>query len=248
MDFGDESSPPPTVDCHLGHKQNAEWDGGAWVYPRKEDCPICMEQQHKAETLDRWIIRTEKAGVPSIHQLWSALGSEDTQRKNLYVDHFNEHVYEAVRQWKWPRWLALCGPVGTGKTSWATAMFMDILELRPRLGGIWTTEAGIFREAEAQALAHGHPGRLKYLDRLIKVPILMIDDIGASGRKPTDWQGSSMRDLIDQRHANKRVTFFTTNMNKWEDLQRLYGDHIVSRIRQAAGKMLRLDGPDRRLF
>ena len=248
VDYGDPSKPPPPVECHLGHEQLAVWSGDAWTYPNKEECPKCIKQDIVARDFDNWIKRVEDAGVPAVHQVWSTNASNSTNRMRLYHDNHNRRVVRFVKNWRPPRWVALCGPVGVGKTSWASALFMDYLERNRKDRGVWTTEMGIFREAEAQALTDGHPGRIRHIQRLIAVPALMIDDLGASGRKPSEFQLASMRDIIDERHSRQRVTFFTTNYNSFKDLEQLYGAHIISRLQQAVGNFIRLDGPDRRLF
>ena len=248
MDYGNPEQQPPAVKCHLNHEQAAVWREDRWVYPAKDECVLCIKQEVVAQDFDKWIKSSEKAGVPDIHQMWSTRAPNRTQRQQLYVDDYNRHVAAFARKWKWPRWVGLCGPVGVGKTSWATALFLDALELHTGLGGMWTTEMGFFRDAESKAAVMGHPGRIRHLDAGIKAPILLFDDLGASGRRPSDWQLSAIRDLVDQRHSNKRPTLFTTNLDSWKAVEKLYGAHIASRLRQAAGDLLRLDGPDRRLF
>ena len=39
----------------------------------------------------------------------------------------------------------------------------------------------------------------------------------------------------------------TTNIETWDEVEKRYGDHIVSRLIEACGVMFRMDGPDRRL-
>jgi hypothetical protein len=33
----------------------------------------------------------------------------------------------------------------------------------------------------------------------------------------------------------------------WEDIEKRYGDHIVSRLIEACGVMVKMEGPDRRI-
>jgi DNA replication protein DnaC len=56
-----------------------------------------------------------------------------------------------------------------------------------------------------------------------------------------------MRDLLSERHANLRTTIITTNLMSWEDIEKRYGNHIVSRLIEACGVMVKMEGPDRRI-
>jgi DNA replication protein DnaC len=52
---------------------------------------------------------------------------------------------------------------------------------------------------------------------------------------------------MQERHAHDRPTFMNTNIVSWEQLERMYGDHIVSRMIEMTEGMMVLKGPDRRL-
>lgn len=63
------------------------------------------------------------------------------------------------------------------------------------------------------------------LDRIIEASLLIIDDIGAETRK--DWIDSILFRIIDSRYTNKRVTIFTSNVER-EKLK--LNDRIKDRI------------------
>jgi DNA replication protein DnaC len=153
----------------------------------------------------------------------------------LSMDAHNDHVASAVRSWKPPAWLLAVGPVGTGKTSWLTSLFIEQLFTESSFSqSLWTTEASLFERAD---IAHEHHGY---------TPMLMIDDLGASRRRLTEWQGSAMRNLFDVRYSNGLPVFITTNLSV-KDLINRYGDHIHSRIMSASGGALFVPGRDRRI-
>lgn len=153
-------------------------------------------------------------------------------------------------------WLLVSGEVGRGKTSWTTAAFNDYCNRRVRRfreGGpgenrppIWITEAGLFINADRSA-AGGYSGRAAYIDKVASAPLLLLDDLGGSRRKPTESQLSMIRFIMQERHAHDRPTFMNTNIVSWDDLERMYGDHIVSRMIEQTEGMMVLKGPDRRL-
>lgn len=199
--------------------------------------------------------RLRDAGVPKNARLWTTDRHVELwdPREPLQRDEHNKAAADHT-DFETRRWLMLCGKVGRGKTAWATGHFNDKVasrvERNERWGGhrppLWMTESSLFRQAEANS-KNGYHGRAVFLGKLITCPILMLDDLGGNRRPLTDWQGGAMRDLLSERHANLRPTMFTTNYETWEELEVRYGDHIVSRLIEACGVMIRMGGPDRRI-
>jgi DNA replication protein DnaC len=198
--------------------------------------------------------RIKEAETPRNARLWTTSRNVELwdPRAPLARDAGNEaavfHTESGERNW-----FILCGEVGRGKTAWASGCFNDMIVKKVSKNENWgsnrcpkwVTEAGLFRRAEASSKA-GYHGRAIYLGSLIQCPILLLDDLGGNRRQLTDWQGGAMRDLLSERHANLRPTMITTNLETWDDLEKRYGDHIVSRLIEACGFMIRMDGPDRR--
>ena len=199
--------------------------------------------------------RLRQAEVPKINKLWTTDRSVELwdPRVPLKRDKWNKAAAEHTDS-SASRWLVLCGAVGRGKTAWATGHFNDIVvdkvSKNENWGSSrspkWITEAAMFRRADASARA-GYHGRAVYLGSLIGCPLLLIDDLGGSRRPLTDAQGGAIRDLLSERHANLRTTIITTNLMCWEDIEKRYGDHVVSRLIEACGLMVKMEGPDRRI-
>jgi DNA replication protein DnaC len=235
-------------------------DFSHWVLPSPEDCPACKEQEERAAYVDALFERFSSMGIPTEHQewtlgwesVWSSRPDEDynqpTFRAVLERDRYNGHAYKACLQYKCQGWLAFGGGVGTGKTTMATSLMMDMIEAnrwRYRKP-VWTTEANLFRQCD-MAAATDHPARVKELHRHLTAGLLLIDDLAASRRPLTDWQGGAMRDLFDHRYINKLPTFFTTNLTSWDDLAKRYGKHVVSRMVSRCKTLVLMSGPDRRM-
>ena len=215
-----------------------------------------------AYDLEDFMTILKRSGVPKGYRLWTAgsVSSPVDVRIELGRDEHNcvlGSVIDArLAGDKHTGWLLVSGKVGRGKTTWITAAFNDYCKRRLRRfreGGpgennlpIWITEAGLFTNADRSA-AGGYSGRASYIDRIAKAPLLVLDDLGGSRRKPTESQSSMIRFIMQERHAHDRPTFMSTNIDSWEQLERMYGDHIVSRMIEQTEGMMVLKGPDRRL-
>lgn len=218
-----------------------DWkDTGKFSYWAKRECKTCEEKTRKFKIEQRQLALLQKSGVPKyLHKLSSP--------SVLEMDAANSHVAHAVRGWRPPAWLLAVGPVGTGKTSWLTSLFIEQLYNESLFSGaLWTTEASMFERADIAHQHHGYTARQNVVAPYITAPMLMIDDLGASRRQLTEWQGSAMRNLFDVRYSNGLPVFITTNLSV-KDLINRYGDHIHSRIISASGGALFVPGRDRRI-
>ena len=261
----DITKPPPSIKCALGHDVLPKWvingEFSHWKAANPEACQECETQRQKAFYVDTLIERYRKVGIPDEHQEWSLGWEPDIKygqrehvgiptefRDVLIVDKHNQHVYKACLKHKRQSWVIFSGPVGTGKTTFVSALMMDMIECdrQKYIKPIWTTESALFRNCDI-AGAKDYAERVKVLDKHIRSGLLVIDDLGASRRPLTDWQGGAMRDLFDARHSRKLPTLLTTNIKTWEELAKRYGEHVVSRIHERCGTMNILGGPDRRL-
>ena len=205
--------------------------------------------------LDAHFDRLKDAGVPKAYRLWS-LDQHHLADPRVAVTRDEENlpaqqVCDAVTP---ESWLVLAGTVGTGKTTFATATFNDMVAKRVRRNTQfgtkrspkWLTEAKFLRTASIAGAA-GYHGRSAYVGSVITCPILVFDDLGGQRTPLTNWGAGAIRDIFDERYSNERPTILTTNLATWDDLEKRYGDHIVSRMIERAKYMTVLNGRDRRI-
>tara|TARA_R110000824_G_scaffold60696_6_gene162078 strand:+ start:7361 stop:8278 length:918 start_codon:yes stop_codon:yes gene_type:complete len=270
---------PQIRHCPNGHELPDEvmdrYGTKLWVQLR--DCPTCQTQGKRAEMMDKILDRLDKSGIPEMFQTWTTghTASNRTNREPLVVDEDNYGArlacaslgHWASTQGRRPRpekgsrsWVMFAGDVGVGKTTWASALFCDLIDDAERPTGsstagfrvcgikaMWMTEADLFMQCDREHHAKGYNARTEFLSKVCKTKLLLLDDLAASQRSLTEWQGGAIRHLFDHRHKYNLPTFLTTNMTHWAPLAERYGDHVVSRMIDRCGNMTILKGSDRRL-
>lgn len=155
----------------------------------------------------------------------------------------------AIREWAYgpkdkdQKGLYLWGPVGTGKTYAAYALYKTLM-----VNNIPT------RISNAAALLQDIRDDFKYSSRdayyqskfdgwVDYTGVLIIDDLGAE--KPSEWALETFYTLVNTRYEAMRPILFTSNFSLEEIAGRL-GDRIASRVMEMC-TIMKLDGADRRL-
>lgn len=140
----------------------------------------------------------------------------------------------------------LTGLPGTGKTHLVAGMVRGMI-----LNGlafplyhrgsqvIFKTIPDFF--SELRAGFHKHAGEDGAIERLTRVPVLFLDDLGAE--RPSEWVISTLYKIVDARYREELATIFTTNLSLDEIAGRLH-PRIASRL--SGGKIIKLTGPDYR--
>lgn len=149
--------------------------------------------------------------------------------------------------------LLLTGTTGTGKTHQAWAALRMIAEAGPRRYEIIATTA-----ADMYALLRpggSDRGEKAEMDRLARVPILLLDDLGSG--KGSEWVEETTYRLINERYNACRPTIFTSNYPTeaprhpesgaflGPGLDVILGDRIVSRLAEMTTVVV-MAGHDRR--
>lgn len=141
------------------------------------------------------------------------------------------------------RFLLLCGPTGTGKTTVAVAVASEWIR-RTGMGAHFVTAPMMLMN-----LSFGHGGRSAsdVLSEYVNAPMLIIDDLGAGNDGLTAHQEKMMWALIDARWSHERPTIITTNMalhsnRDGQGLAELVGEACWDRISGTSMTVVDFDG------
>lgn len=137
--------------------------------------------------------------------------------------------------------LLIAGSNGNGKSFASRAIFEHFDD--PRIDNKFCRVAQLNMEWQKTFSEHGHTIHL--LDHLIRSPLLVLDDLGVSERRPSDAFLDFLFCIADERYENREKlgTIITTNLNE-KTMRQIMGDAFVSRV--SSGICVRWDGPDRR--
>jgi len=243
--LGDPNKPPAPRPCkECGTVVAPKWSdgGGVWLFPACGEVLACRLKKEGASATKAYEAAVQRARVPMRMRGLSLVEREG--RSVLSVDKKNKALAEACYAWDAERWIVASGTVGSGKTSWLTALLLEHLVSNPDCNARWTSEQRLYRKAALHA-DRSHAGREKVLQEFMDASVLLLDDLGASRRDLTEWQGGAMRDLLMERHLAAAPTLISTNLSL-EGIGKRYGDHVASRIAELAGGIIVVNGFDRR--
>jgi DNA replication protein DnaC len=195
------------------------------VGPGVVRCPDCWERK-----------RGFAPGVPT-DETTTTLATWDTGSYTVTSDN-----RDALQQAKFflqdvhPN-LYIHGGVGTGKTALACAILNELHRVGKTVRFVRVTEL-------LKQLVQADTGDHDY-DRMVSVPVLCLDDIGA--QKGNDYARQALLSIYDARTGSGRRTIWTSNLDL-EELIAFMGDdaRLTSRIAGTA-KVVQLDGIDYRL-
>jgi DNA replication protein DnaC len=219
-------------------------------------CPGCAEQKRAdAERRDRemaemgrQIAMREKlrvAGVPNRFD-GKSFGDyiADTPEKQAvlekcrgYADNFREN-YRAGRN------LILIGTPGTGKTHLASAVANQVNRETPCTAA-YRTIGGILQSIKNTYGGNGKESEGDIVSRLVSVDLLVLDEIGATREKPSDFELSVIFSIINGRYENEMPTVIVSNLAA-DGLTQAIGDRCADRLREGSPVVVQLKWPSAR--
>lgn len=129
--------------------------------------------------------------------------------------------------------LWLVGPPGTGKTHLGSAMVSAMIQARQIHAMIYSSREIIrmLRATWGQNRRADESTEQEVIDKLARVPLLIIDEIGVSFG--SDSEHVQLFDVLDLRYKHARPTVLLSNLTTAELKQGL-GDRAYDRLREGA--------------
>ena len=189
--------------------------------------------------------RVARAGIPKRYE---------RMRFGVFDRRVNPDAYDVLESWDGLTNLVIDGGPGRGKTHLAVAALHRELEERGRVGAFVYVPM-MLDEVRRRYGDESSEDAQTYIDRLVKWPVLLLDDIGAE--RVTPWVTEQLVSLIDRRLQADVVTVVTTNLTSLEAISKHYtardsdgiaGDRLASRLGAAVFQWVRASGPDMRQY
>lgn len=180
--------------------------------------------------------------------------THDPQALAAAQDYLQAYQESCGTPWAYMPWLFLygsgstesqLGKVGNGKTHLGVAIARQLLETGALRGEdyAFTTAESLLLEIEGTYKADTGTSVIGLLRRYEKLALLHIDDFGV--RRPSPHAARIFDELTKRREG--RATIWTSNLSPGV-IARLWEARIASRIAgEAKGRLVALNGPDRRL-
>jgi DNA replication protein DnaC len=132
------------------------------------------------------------------------------------------------------------GDIGTGKTTLAMLVSRSALDAG-RSVAIYSLPR-LLAEIRATFEADSEGSYVDFLDRLARVDLLHVDDVGAERTSP--WVLEQLYAIVNARYEDERAILITTNL-RLEDLEEQITPRTVSRLKEMC-EVLPLYGADAR--
>lgn len=152
-----------------------------------------------------------------------------------------DEIINKLNEWfKNPEYLFFfTGPVGTGKTYFASAVYNEYIE---RKMNVRCYSEPVFLSHLKNGFAFDVDADYE-TDRLCGCDVMIIDDLGTS--MMTDWQKEKLSLLIDLRSGMKKSTLITSNLTQRE-IKDTFGQRTESRLFASRNTVVYSKGGDRR--
>jgi DNA replication protein DnaC len=212
---------------------------GKWYYPDFNEkiklCKVCEHLNAIKTDPGKYL---QIAGVPQKYTgcAFSNFEATSANKHNLEI------CRKYTRQDMWHKGLCLYGPVGTGKTHMAIAVFRELL-LRGKQG-IFTSVPGLLFKIRRAFQANESKTKTEeyYLKEYAECQFLVLDDFGIE--KTTDWNRQVLDYIIYERDNHLRPLIITTNLSI-SDISQKIDIRIASRL-AGMGQVLHFTGGDYR--
>lgn len=189
-----------------------------------------------------WLRKLEKTGIHRRYQgctIDSLFGQNAPTQISDAMAAVMQYVEDLEKNIKSGRGLILMGPVGTGKTSAATAVLQ--YGLKRDYGGMFIGMSSLL-DTIFTTKEKNRDEWVEFERRLRETSILVIDDLGTE--KPEGWVQIKLDSIVSERYNRLKPIIVTTNLDGI-GLKNTYTERIIDRLRQT-NKVLVFSGPSLR--
>tara|TARA_R110002020_G_scaffold48480_2_gene138126 strand:- start:243 stop:932 length:690 start_codon:yes stop_codon:yes gene_type:complete len=138
--------------------------------------------------------------------------------------------------------LVLAGNPGTGKST-AAAHYLWVTADTSNMGSSTAQRWWTAHEVSRVSNYASSPGYKTELEKLMRIPVLVIDDLGVEYLDKNGFFNSRFDEIMDARYNNFRKTIITTNLAP-DSFEKRYGKRVTTRIRhgfKAGGNYIQVD-------
>jgi DNA replication protein DnaC len=205
---------------------------------RKQDQDAMLERMRMAEKLGAALIPKRFTGKTFDGYVAKTAEQKEALRIcRKYADVFPE-IFETGRC------LLLLGKPGTGKTHLAVSIANQIMSTS-NATAVYRTVGGLLQAIRGTYDKTSEQSESQIFASMIKPSLLILDEIGATKEKPSDFELATLFTIINGRYEQQRPTIIVSNL-KAEELPGALGDRCVDRLREGGGIAVKFDWESQR--
>lgn len=222
----------------------------------RSPCPECSairqreeEQRAKAsESLIRMMDLERRLGAAAIPKRFASKGFDqyktpgEGQKRVLGV--CRRYVETFDRQLEDGRCLLLLGTPGTGKTHLAASIANELIQCGASV--VYRTMGDILQAIRATYDRYSEKTEAQILGALVTPELLIVDEIGVSKEKPSDFELTTTFSIINGRYERQLPTVIVSNLGIGE-LPAAMGDRAFDRLKENRCIALVFDWPSARM-
>jgi len=134
------------------------------------------------------------------------------------------------------RWLVLCGILGNGKTTMVKAIQRFFNKIRIQVPYEKDYLGVVIKSASLIASLNGVSD--SEFQRLVRIPILAIDDVGKEPNLVQTYGNyfAPIEELLSARYENRNLTIISSNLNP-DQMKKYYGMRLEDRLKEMVYKV-----------